>query len=819
MLRAFFQSPSRKPQTPVSKALETILYTLTGSSVVLLAGVIAMPEFRVRWLSIIIALDALCLVLLILNRRGLTRPASFGLVLGLWAIITVLDLTGGGITAGATFIYAIVVFIAGTLLGARAGLMTALLCILTGLALVVIETNGYMPSRVIPYTPVGRWVNLTVFIAIMTGLQSLATRVINEAMSLTRHELGERKRAEDALRRSESRWHAVFDDAVIGIALVDTQGVVLEINPAMQRMLGYSEEELRRMAFRDFTHPDDRDRDLALFKELLEGKRDFYRKEKRYVRKDGRLVWANLSVSLISDEHGQGQFAVGMVEEITGHKRTEEALRESERRFSDMLTNLEMLAVMSDNKGNITFCNDYLLRLTGWKREEAIGQNWFEMFIPQTEQAKVSDILTDIPPEGTITPHFENEIKTRAGERRLVKWTNTTLRDFDGRVIGVAALGDDITERQSAEQENRNLLHKLQERVKELTALHEAARILQRPMTDIPQILHELTELLPPAFQYPETTAARLRLGQIETQTAAFVDSAEALRTDFTSADGLSGSIEVIYTKAHPPEMEGPFLTEERALINTLADMLRNSYDRQQAEEQLKTTTEQLRALMVRLRHAREEEGKRIAREIHDELGSALTSLRWELEDLNKLSDNPEKQLNPPALQEKSARMIEQIDATINDVRRIASELRPTILDDLGLVEAIEWQAQQFQQRTKIFCRCDCFLEDVELDQEQSTAVFRIFQEALTNILRHAQATRIDITTEKCGESLVLTIRDNGKGITESEKSGKQSLGILGMRERANLIGAKIEITGVEGTGTRLIVRVPIPAPHAEPAG
>jgi signal transduction histidine kinase len=150
-------------------------------------------------------------------------------------------------------------------------------------------------------------------------------------------------------------------------------------------------------------------------------------------------------------------------------------------------------------------------------------------------------------------------------------------------------------------------------------------------------------------------------------------------------------------------------------------------------------------------------------------------------------------------------------DLAITTIRRIASELRPSILDDLGLVAAIEWQGQQFQSRAGIVCVCDCSLEKVELNEEQSTAVFRILQEALTNVLRHAQASKVDIKIDKEKGYFVLSVSDNGKGITESVKSQQRSLGILGMRERAHLIGGEIDIKGVAGEGTVVIVRVPLP--------
>lgn len=229
-------------------------------------------------------------------------------------------------------------------------------------------------------------------------------------------------------------------------------------------------------------------------------------------------------------------------------------------------------------------------------------------------------------------------------------------------------------------------------------------------------------------------------------------------------------------------------------------------------EAQLKNSNEKLRALSASLQSAREAEGTRIAREIHDELGSTLTSLRWELESFDKLISAPGKESQLGGLREKVAGVLGLTDTMISSVRRIASELRPSVLDDLGLMEAIEWETQHFQTRTGIICHCVYPQEEIDLGQEQSTAVFRILQESLTNILRHAQATKIEISTS-AGETgaFVLTISDNGRGITEDEKSGSQSLGLLGMRERAHLVGGSIDITGVAGKGTTVTVRVPTP--------
>ena len=154
--------------------------------------------------------------------------------------------------------------------------------------------------------------------------------------------------------------------------------------------------------------------------------------------------------------------------------------------------------------------------------------------------------------------------------------------------------------------------------------------------------------------------------------------------------------------------------------------------------------------------------------------------------------------------------MLSLTDKTIDVVRTISAELRPVALDILGLKPALQWEARQFEDRTGIRVHYHSTPDDVHLNPEQSTAAFRIFQEALTNIIRHAQATRVDITVAEEAGAFVLTISDDGRGIREEEKSAQSSIGLLGMRERAHLLGADIDIKGVAGEGTTVSLRLPI---------
>ncbi len=228
--------------------------------------------------------------------------------------------------------------------------------------------------------------------------------------------------------------------------------------------------------------------------------------------------------------------------------------------------------------------------------------------------------------------------------------------------------------------------------------------------------------------------------------------------------------------------------------------------EREQAEERLRRSHDQLRALTGHLQFVREEERTRIAREVHDELGQALTGLKL---DLSWLSG---KLRGARGVQGKIKAMCGHIDMTIHAVRRIAAELRPGVLDSLGLAAAIEWQAAEFQARTGIRCETTLGTTEGIWEANLSTACFRIFQETLTNIIRHASATLVEVSLSQDDQELTLTVRDNGRGITEREIAHARSIGLIGMKERAAQVGGEVVFTGVPGRGTTVTLRAPLPA-------
>jgi signal transduction histidine kinase len=218
--------------------------------------------------------------------------------------------------------------------------------------------------------------------------------------------------------------------------------------------------------------------------------------------------------------------------------------------------------------------------------------------------------------------------------------------------------------------------------------------------------------------------------------------------------------------------------------------------------ERLKESEDKLRRLAAHLISVREEERAHIAREIHDELGQVLTGIKMEVGWL-------QKRLKEPALLEKTESMSKLIDSTVQTVRKIATGLRPEMLDDMGLVAAIGWQAKEFQKRTGIRCRVKLPPESAKLDIDVSTTAFRIFQEILTNVARHSRATRVDIDLGVTEDQVSLEVHDNGVGIAEADLHGRKSLGLLGMHERALLFGGEVNISGAPGHGTRVSVVIP----------
>ena len=242
-----------------------------------------------------------------------------------------------------------------------------------------------------------------------------------------------------------------------------------------------------------------------------------------------------------------------------------------------------------------------------------------------------------------------------------------------------------------------------------------------------------------------------------------------------------------------------------------VAKLEQRNLELERSEQEGRKSRAQLRALAARLEAAREEERIRIAREIHDDLGELLTGLKLGLGWIRSHIENHMASATPQG--EELKRKIDELgtlaDSTTHRVRKICTELRPSILDDLGLFAAIEWQTAEFQKRSNIRCESNIEEKNIMAGSEQATALFRIYQEILTNVARHSQASKVRVSLKAEGPDLVMVVKDNGRGIQPEQMSGTGSLGLLGMQERAAVLGGIVEINGQKGRGTTITVKIP----------
>jgi PAS domain S-box-containing protein len=493
---------------------------------------------------------------------------------------------------------------------------------------------------------------------------SLSTTPIRDAEGRSTGLLGvardisERKQAQE----TAGRYRALVESSEDAIISLSPDGTIETWNAGAEHLYGYRGDEAIGRPYAMVVPPEDAS-ELGI---ILEGLRRGHRIEHfetERLRKGGARISVSVTASPIRDDGGR---VVGMSEihrDITERRRAEAALLESEQRFRTVLDRMRLIGLGIDPSGHVTYCNEFLCELTGWRRDELIGSDYFGMLIPAGHP--VVGVFRRAVETGDVPAHYENEIVTRDGRRRQILWNNTWLRDMTGRVSELITVGEDVTE--------------------------------------------------------------------------------------------------------------------------------------------LMQSQEELRALARHLESVREEEHTRMAREIHDEVGQALTALRL---DASWLARKLPEASAP--VRQKVAGMIRLADDTIEAGRRIVAELRPPILDDLGLVPALEWHLEQFAKHAGLRFKLAVSPRRLTVDRDLAVTAYRIVQEALTNVARHAEAKTVHVRLAERDGALTLEIRDDGRGIPADAVANHRAFGLVGMRERAYGRGGSFTIgRGAEG-GTTVRVVIPL---------
>ncbi len=360
-------------------------------------------------------------------------------------------------------------------------------------------------------------------------------------------------------------------------------------------------------------------------------------------------------------------------------------------------------------------------------------------------------------------------------------------------------------ERRFFEEDRNKLLYSLTERVKELTCMSEVAKLITvKPTMD--DILSSIESLIIPAWQFPDLVRTRISFNEKIFGSDILPESPWILTAPIVVNGNTTGLLEVCYSEKPPGTNDQVFLHEETNLLTWLGQTLSSVASKLSSAEALKFSNIELRSLYNKLENVRELERTRIAREIHDELGQALTIFKL---DLNWLKQN----IQPcPSnhIEAKLHGMMQHVDTTLQELNRITSELRPHALNVLGLLEALKIETEKFISLTGVTCNLSLCDKIPALHPDLATLIYRVYQEALTNIVRHSDANNVDIRFEKSGDGLSLSIKDDGVGFDIKKAYNSNSFGLTGMRERVNEWGGEFKINGAPGKGTQVFISVPI---------
>ena len=701
--------------------------------------------------------------------------------------------------------------------------------------------------------------------------------------------------------------------------LVIQDGKMVLGNPACCDLIGWPLTDSEPRDFLDIMASEDRKTVLENYNTLLEGGRVPNPHTVRIRRTDGEQRFVEITSSVIRYRNRPAVLAV--------MRDMEEALREIENKYRTLVDRMNDGLAVFDSTDLNTFVNDKFCQMLGYSRYEFSGHPASD-FLDEANQRILEEHIARRR-KGECDP-YELEWTHKNGQKVYTLVSPTLILDADGRYAGAFAVITDITER-------RKRTYDLEERVRELNCLYGISKVVEQQDISLEEIFQGTVNLIPASWRYPEITCARVILGDQVFETDKFNESVWKQGCDIIVNGKRAGALEVFYLEERPEIYEGPFLKEERNLIDAIAERLakiiehrrteealqksevqkkaildasidvirlvdkemriiwankttttelkaapeqlvgsfcyeavagrdtpcpgcptkkalksgkaehafmhqkelkgikeetywddyavpiknesgdivnliqisRNITDRRQAEMALLESEKRLRFLSSQLIAAQEEERRRISLELHDEMGQALTAV-----DLNLTEMERELPSNlVPMIRGKLSETHSIIDQASEHIRELSLYLRPSMLDDLGLSPTLRWYLNRFIKRTNIEVKFEMIDLDERLGADLETVLYRVVQEALNNVVKHAEAKKVFVRLERKGEAITIYIKDDGKGFDVNETlrgDPDGGIGLLGMQERVVILGGSFSIQSRKRHGTQISAEIPV---------
>jgi PAS domain S-box-containing protein len=614
----------------------------------------------------------------------------------------------------------------------------------------------------------------------------------------THFDITERKQTEIALKESKAKLSTLMDN-LPGMAYQcrnDVHWTMLFVNNSCKKLTGYEPNQIinnKGKSYYDLIHADDR---VFVKKKVEEALRigEHFELEYRIISADGKEKWVwERGVQSISQVHGQ-ELIEGVIHDITDRKKAEER----NRYLAIMLDSSPLAYIVTDLVGRVTDVNPALEKMTGYTKEELLGQNPIILNAEKNAEDVQKSIFEALQKEEVWTGEILDRKKN--GDLHYVKSSIFPMYDEEENVISYVGFQEDISERRNTQ----NALKESEGFLKETQTIGK----LGSYTLDIPSGKWVSSEILDNIFGidsnfdksfdgwtkilHPEWQSIMIDYfnQEVVEDKNKFDKEYQIIRQNDKAELWVHGIGELKYNDDNQPI----------TMVGTIRDITESKF----AEAKLKESEDKLRNLSRYLNNVREEDRKKIARAVHDDLGQKLTAINLDVSWIKQ---------NIPAefveLKEMFEPVLEMVNQSIITVQKISTELRPGILDDLGLLNAIQWQSNEISRRSNLVFTLNLYEDEIALPDKVKTALFRVYQEALTNIVRHSKANNVSVNLGIQERNIIFEISDDGIGISKSNINDFTSFGIIGMRERVASINGIIEITNLANTGTKIKMTVP----------